>query len=219
MENRAVLAAVLMAALLILYQVLFVSSPAPPPPASAPEGVAKPVPTPEKTAPPPAVLPPARPLPRFAERTVAVDTPLYHAIVGSEGGRLLGWTLHYRGEKVLAERGQMGLSGLILERPGVGGAPVEFTITGGPVTLDGKVGEDRVEVGLRGAVTLGPGQVWEARAQLYAGPKEYRQLRAHGLEGAINFGGFPLPRRYGGLPMEWLGVPVLLVMNFFYRFI
>jgi len=344
MENRAVLAAVLMAALLILYQVLFVSSPAPPPPASAPEGVAKPVPTPEKTAPPPAVLPPARPLPRLAERTVAVDTPLYHAIVGSEGGRLLGWTLHYRGEKVLAERGQMGLSGLTLERPSVGGAPVEFSITGGPVTLDGKtgegtlvmtgedaygvrvretatfradqyavdlavrlengrrvpqtltvalpwvapvkpgapgaqwpselvwqvdgtvhrepldkapvaeespgdwagldslyyltalipartpgspgltltfgkVGEDRVEVGLRGAVTLRAGQVWEARARLYAGPKEYRQLRAHGLEGAINFGGFPLPRRYGGLPMEWLGVPVLLVMNFFYRFI
>jgi len=345
MENRAVLAAVLMAALLILYQVFFIPATAPPPPARAPEGVSKPVPPQEKTAPPPpAVLPAAKVLPRLPERTVSVDTPLYHAIVGSEGGRLLGWTLHYRGEKVLAERGQMGLSGLILERSGVGGQPVEFSITGGPVVLDGKagegtlvmtgedaygvrvretatfradqyavdlsvrlengrrvrqtltvalpwiapvkpgtdgaqwpselvwqvdgtvhrepfdkatvaeetpgdwagldslyyltalipkrpptspglslavgkVGEDRVEVGLRSAVTLAAGEVWEARAQLYAGPKEYRQLRAHGLEGAINFGGFPLPRKYGGLPMEWLGVPVLLVMNFFYRFI
>ena len=67
-------------------------------------------------------------------------------------------------------------------------------------------------------MTLAPGQIWEARAQVYAGPKEYNRLRAYGLEGAIDFGGFPLPRRYGGLPMEWLGVPVLLVMNFFYRF-
>src|SRR5437588_660810 len=168
MENRAVLAAVLMAALLILYQVLFVSSPAPPPPASAPEGVAKPVPTPGKTAPPPAVLPPARPLPRLAERTVAVDTPLYHAIVGSEGGRLLGWTLHYRGEKVLAERGQMGLSGLILERPGVGGAPVEFTITGGPVTLDGKAGEDTLVMTGEDAYGVRVRQTATFRADQYA---------------------------------------------------
>ena len=142
MENRAVLAAVLMAALLILYQVFFIPATAPPPPARAPEGVSKPVPLQEKTATPPAAfLPAAKVLPRLPERTVSIDTPLYHAIVGSEGGRLLGWTLHYRGEKVLAERGQMGLGGLILERPGVGGQPVEFSITGGPVVLDGKAGE------------------------------------------------------------------------------
>src|SRR5438105_6473179 len=142
MENRAVLAAVLMAALLILYQIFFIPATAPPPPARAPEGVEKPVPPQEKTAPPPpAVLPSARALPRLPERTVSIDTPLYHAIVGSEGGRLLGWTLHYRGEKVLAERGQLGLRGLILERPGVGGQPVEFSIAGGPVVLDGKTGE------------------------------------------------------------------------------
>jgi YidC/Oxa1 family membrane protein insertase len=35
----------------------------------------------------------------------------------------------------------------------------------------------------------------------------------------MNFGGFPLPRRYGGLPMEWLGVPILLLMNWVYRYV
>jgi len=340
MENRAILAAVLMAALLIFYEIFLLPAPAPPPQGHGPAPVAKQTLSRVEPAAPPPVLPPVKATPRAPERTVAVDTPLYHAVVGSAGGRLLEWTLHYRGEKVLAERGPMGFRGLVLERPGVRGEPVEFSMEGGPMVLDrkegagtlvmtgedpygvrvrqaeafraddyvvdltvslenrrkvaqtltvalpwvapvkpgapgvqwpselvwqvdgsvyrellekappvqetrgdwagldslyyltglipkspglvpavGKVGEDWAEAGLRGTVTLAPGQVWEARAQLYAGPKEYGRLRAHGLEGAINFGGFPLPRRYGGLPMEWLGVPVLLVMNFFYRFI
>src|SRR5204863_2616150 len=42
-------------------------------------------------------------------------------------------------------------------------------------------------------------------------------LRAHGLQETINFGGFPVPRRYGGLPMEWLGVPILLLLNWVYH--
>jgi YidC/Oxa1 family membrane protein insertase len=78
---------------------------------------------------------------------------------------------------------------------------------------------ESIEAGLRQTVTLGPGQRWEGRAQLYAGPKEYDRLKALGLEGAVNFGGFPVPRAYGGLPMEWLGVPVLWLMNRVYRYV
>jgi YidC/Oxa1 family membrane protein insertase len=345
MENRAILAAVLMAALLILYQVLF--APAPTPPRQGQPSGEAPKPGPSQAEPvaptptPPQALPPARILPRLPEQRVTVDTPIYRAVVGSNGGRLLEWTLHYRGEKVLADEGRLGLRGLIIERSGAGREPVRFTVTGGPIVLDqkdgektlvmtgedpygvrvreaatfradqyvvdlavrlensspraqsfgvlipwlapikpgpggvqwpvelvwqvdgsvhrdepldkvpaigpaqgdwagldsryyltalipkspglslmlGKVADNQVETGVRGEVTLKAGETWQARAQLYAGPKEYRQLRAHGLEGAIDFGGFPLPRRYGGLPMDWLGVPVLLVMNFFYRYI
>jgi YidC/Oxa1 family membrane protein insertase len=65
--------------------------------------------------------------------------------------------------------------------------------------------------------TLQPGQAWEGRVTIYAGPKEYDRLRAYGLEGTLNFGGFPLPRKWGGLPMEWLGVPILLLLNWVYR--
>jgi len=79
--------------------------------------------------------------------------------------------------------------------------------------------EGRAEVGLEQAVSLGPGQSWEGKVAFYAGPKEYDRLKAHGLAGAIDFGGFPLPRAWGGLPMEWLGIPVLLVMHFFYRYV
>jgi YidC/Oxa1 family membrane protein insertase len=88
------------------------------------------------------------------------------------------------------------------------------------VTRKGETGE--VEIALKAAVaSLAPGQGWEGQAQLYVGPKEYNRLKALGvgLESAIDFGGFPVPRRYGGLPMEWIAVPILWLMNLAYRYI
>jgi YidC/Oxa1 family membrane protein insertase len=75
----------------------------------------------------------------------------------------------------------------------------------------------RATVAAVAATTIPPGQAWEGGARLYIGPKEYDRLRAQGLEETLNFGGFPVPRRYGGLPMEWLGVPILLLMNWVYE--
>ena len=77
----------------------------------------------------------------------------------------------------------------------------------------------RASIALRATPTIAPGQAWEGRARLYVGPKEYERLRAHGLQETINFGGFPMPRRWGGLPMEWLGVPILLLMNWVYKYV
>src|SRR5678816_28764 len=66
---------------------------------------------------------------------------------------------------------------------------------------------------------LKPGQIWEGEIQSYLGPKEHDRLKAvgSGLEKSIYFGGFPLPQAYGGLPMEWLAVPILWVMHRFYE--
>ena len=75
----------------------------------------------------------------------------------------------------------------------------------------------RATVALKAAPTIAPGQAWEGNVTFYAGPKEHERLKALGLEGTINFGGFPLPRKWGGLPMEWLGVPILLLMNWTYK--
>jgi YidC/Oxa1 family membrane protein insertase len=77
------------------------------------------------------------------------------------------------------------------------------------------------QVGLRVALpSLKPGQIWEGQAQSYIGPKEYSRLKAVGvgLEKSIYFGGFPLPLEYGGLPMEWLAVPILWLMHRFYEY-
>jgi YidC/Oxa1 family membrane protein insertase len=75
----------------------------------------------------------------------------------------------------------------------------------------------RATVAVQATPTIGPGQAWEGTVVLYAGPKEYDRLKALGLHETINFGGFPLPRKYGGLPMEWLGVPILLLLNWTYK--
>lgn len=77
------------------------------------------------------------------------------------------------------------------------------------------------QVALRASLPpLQPGQSWEGRAELYVGPKEHDRLKALGvgLEKSIFFGGFPMPQAYGGLPMEWIAVPILWLMNLFFAY-
>jgi YidC/Oxa1 family membrane protein insertase len=71
----------------------------------------------------------------------------------------------------------------------------------------------------RATPTIAPGATWEGHVTVFVGPKEYDRLRALGLDGTINFGGFPLPKRWGGLPMEWLGIPILLVLNWVFAYV
>jgi YidC/Oxa1 family membrane protein insertase len=81
----------------------------------------------------------------------------------------------------------------------------------------GKEPVGRATMALQATPEIAAGQAWEGHTTIFVGPKEYDRLKALGLEGAINFGGFPVPRRWGGLPMEWLGIPILLLMNWVYR--
>ncbi len=78
----------------------------------------------------------------------------------------------------------------------------------------------QVEVAIQAAISVAPGQKWDGRALTYVGPKEYESLKALGvgLEKSMYFGGFPVPQAYGGLPMEWLAVPVLYIMHWFYSY-
>jgi YidC/Oxa1 family membrane protein insertase len=364
MEQRAFLAVVLMAAILIIYQVFFIphDSPAPQPagdakqetrPApstgtatpSAPASAPAPAPLPVQVTPAPSQVPP---------RLTRVSTPLYDAVVSSDGGKFQEFTLHYRGDKPMVSVGELGPTGLVITRAGsntshtvamqpsseavrvtaeqksqdlllVGaqdGLRVEETLTfhadsyavgvqvkianissspqsvavtlpwitrqdwrdekakekfqgqhpselvwsaGGhiervdqlcavhdvstagawiamdsiwymtaliPHSTDFRLvaqGEDkaceskskqpvgRATVAVQATLNIPPGQAWEGRVTVFSGPKEYDRLKAVGIEGAINFGGFPIPRRWGGLPMEWLGVPILLLLNWVYR--
>jgi YidC/Oxa1 family membrane protein insertase len=85
---------------------------------------------------------------------------------------------------------------------------------------EGKAG-DSVQAGLRVTLpSLEPGKSWDGRVLSYVGPKEYYRLKALGvgLEKSIYFGGFPLPQSYGGLPMEWIAVPILWLLGWFYSY-
>jgi YidC/Oxa1 family membrane protein insertase len=84
------------------------------------------------------------------------------------------------------------------------------------------------EIGVRVPVpTLEPGKSWEGRLDTYMGPMEYERLHSLGvgLEKAIYFGGFPFPESWAvhyGLPtfpMEYIVVPTLALMRWFYHYI
>lgn len=357
MDKRTTLALLLMAALLMIYPAIFMrqeperitqKTEAPAAPSKQAETMA---PSTQTLAAP---LPPKE-APAAPERTAIVETPLYRAEIGSAGGRVQGWQLHYRGAKPMAAPGILVSRGIVVNRPDQPARPIGFNLSTDKVTLpagggtgelvltgedgfglritetlrfhadsyvvdhqikvenrhsqaqsaevvmawqaavelpkdtpekfqgqhpirvvrlvDGSVhrevlakigefngpgqwiglesewyltaliprsegfrlGESKVtetradsqkplefgQVALRTSLpALTPGQSWEGQAQSYLGPKEYDRLKAvgAGLENSIYFGGFPAPREYGGLPMEWLVVPVLWLMHRFYAF-
>jgi YidC/Oxa1 family membrane protein insertase len=356
MEKRAIFAAVLMAAVFIVYQTFFFpEAPAPqkPPAPTATQPVTPATPTP--SAPLAASVTPVTrtpQAPRPPQRLATVETPLYRAVVSSEGGKLQELVLRYRGEKPMVIVGDLGPQGLLVSpdgnRPGdvismsldkeavtATDKPAELVLTGESdglrirqtlrfhpggyvidallrvenvsgaqrtpalsfpwftrqawhgvpekfqgqhpteivwsihgsvnriddlsaqlgivldgdwvgldsvwylaalvpksqgfklvIATEGKVADQkngdktptgRATVAVKATPTIAPGQAWEGSVAVYAGPKEYERLKALGLEGTINFGGFPLPRKWGGLPMEWLGVPILLLMNWTYK--
>src|SRR5256712_10075862 len=135
MEKRAILAAVLMAALLIVYQAYFFPSSQPSsPPQEHQAPAAQPAPASPAAATPPAArtqspLPPAvTPVARPPQRTAAVDGPLYRAVVSSEGSKLLEWTLKYRGEKPMVVVGEFGPAGLIISTGNSPPEPVPMNI-------------------------------------------------------------------------------------------
>src|SRR2546425_5316124 len=132
MEKRAILAAVLMAAVFIVYQTFFLPV-EPPAPQKAPAQTAAPAPTPQPApapAPAPLVTPPPRgaPGPRPPQRLTTVDAPLYRAVVSSEGGKLQELTLKYRGEKSMVIIGDLGPAGLLVS-PDAGAAAMAVPMT------------------------------------------------------------------------------------------
>src|SRR5712692_3417248 len=142
MEKRAIIAALLMAGLLIVYQTLFVHSPETPPPpaqkseAPAPRGTPQPAPPPPSPAPPsPAAPPIAQAAPSVPERTARVIGPLYRASLGSHGGDLSSWDLFYRGEKPMITPGRLGPRGVTVERPGQPPRVVDFSLSSDSIEL------------------------------------------------------------------------------------
>jgi YidC/Oxa1 family membrane protein insertase len=92
-------------------------------------------------------------------------------------------------------------------------AGFKLEAVGEPAVKDDKQPPAKALIAATATATIAPGQAWEGHVVVYVGPKELDRLEALGLEGAINFGGFPMPRSWGGLPMEWLGMPILRLMN------
>jgi len=151
MEKRAIIAALLMAGLLILYQTLFIhqpEAPSAPPKAevpgmgkgAAPSLPAPPAPSTAAAAPVP-VSPPTVPL-----KTAPIVGPLFKAQVTSRGGDLAAWELEFRGAKPMIVPELLGPLGVTVERAGQPPRVVDFMIT--PESLDLMGGPGRGEITL-----------------------------------------------------------------------
>jgi YidC/Oxa1 family membrane protein insertase len=138
-EKRAVLAAVLMFAMLMVYQYVFAPAPDPPPSrpgettqasgerALAPTGGQAPAVSPAPPA--PAQAPSPMPAPPVPQREAVIETPLYRARIGSSGGALREWTVKFHGDKALIHPGVFGPGGIVVERQGGKAQPVEFSLS------------------------------------------------------------------------------------------
>jgi YidC/Oxa1 family membrane protein insertase len=137
MDKRTTLALLLMAALLTVYSAVFLRGPEPvrqaeqKTEAPAP-GLAKPAETPA----PPAAIPSPKAVASVPERTVTIETPLYRAAIGSVGGQVKGWDLHFRGEKAMVLPGTIDNLGLAVLRPGQPPSPIAFTPSVETIKLD-----------------------------------------------------------------------------------
>jgi YidC/Oxa1 family membrane protein insertase len=133
-------------------------------------------------------------------------------------------------EGAVAPVGQNGvyLSALIPRTPGMSVSEARREIKKQKEGSNESATLHLAEIGTRASVaSLEPGKSWVGQVSTYMGPMEYDRLRSMGvgLEKAIYFGGFPFPEswaaRYGlpSFPMEWIVVPTLAIMRWFYRFI
>jgi YidC/Oxa1 family membrane protein insertase len=204
MDKRTTLALLLMAALLMIYPAIFMREPAPaPPPAQKTEApgpasqgapaATAPAPAPAgATTPPPAKEPPAVP-----ERTAVVETPLYRAAIGSTGGQIKAWELHFRGEKALVLPGVVDNGGWVVRRPGQPPRPIAFALSTGSLKLDkdNPAGEIRM-VGEDG-FGIRVSQILRFRADSYVVEHELRVENRHAVAQGIE-----LAMTWSG-PAEW----------------
>ena len=125
MEKRAILAAVLMAALLVVYQTFFLGQgeAAPEVPDRAAGARPSHAPGPRPPAPPPRAeekpqTGAGRRAARPAQKLARVESPRYIAVVSSEGGKLQEFNLRYRGDKPMVIVGSLGPTGLTVDAGG-----------------------------------------------------------------------------------------------------
>jgi YidC/Oxa1 family membrane protein insertase len=145
MDKRTTLALLLMAALLMAYQIFMpIFMPEPPPeqkPAPKVEAPASPAPAASRPAAgavtsPGTPAPSPKDAPTVPERTAVIETPLYHAAVATTGGQVKAWNLHFRGEKPLVLPGTVDGAGWVVRRAGQPARPIAFALSTESIKLD-----------------------------------------------------------------------------------
>jgi YidC/Oxa1 family membrane protein insertase len=191
MDKRTTLALLLMAALLMIYPAIFMRSPEPDRAAGqkteAPESASK---APAAPAAPMVAVPASAPTPKEApvvpDRTAVVETPLYRAAIGSMGGQIRAWDLHFRGEKAMVLPGVVESPGWVVRRSGQPPRPIAFALSTESLKLDKDrpVGELRL-VGEDG-FGIRVSQVLRFRADSYVVEQDLKIENRHAVPQALD---------------------------------
>jgi YidC/Oxa1 family membrane protein insertase len=181
MDKRTTLALLLMAALLMVYQI-FIPIFEPPPeqkPVPSAEAPAAPAPaTSRPTAAPAASTTTPTPAPKDApavpERTAVIETPLYRAVVATTGGQIKAWNLQFRGEKPLVLPGTVDGAGWVVRRPGQPARPIAFALSTESIKLDKDTPNGELRMVGEDGFGLRVSQVLRFRADSYVVEHELR---------------------------------------------
>ena len=181
MDKRTTLALLLMAALLMVYQI-FIPIFEPPPeqkPVPSAEAPAAPAPaTSRPTAAPAASTTTPTPAPKDApavpERTAVIETPLYRAVVATTGGQIKAWNLQFRGEKPLVLPGTVEGAGWVVRRPGQPARPIAFALSTESIKLDKDTPNGELRMVGEDGFGLRVSQVLRFRADSYVVEHELR---------------------------------------------
>ena len=184
MDKRTTLALLLMAALLMIYPALFLREPPPEqrpaqktgPPASAAKGAdAPPGPVSESVVPPA----PPREASAVPERTAIIDTPLYRAAIGTQGGQVKAWDLRFRGEKPMVLPGTVDSAGWVVRRAGQAARPIAFALSTEAITLDKDTPTGELRMVGEDGFGIRVSQVLRFRADSYVVEHELRVENRH----------------------------------------
>jgi YidC/Oxa1 family membrane protein insertase len=181
MDKRTTLALLLMAALLMVYQI-FIPIFDPPPeqkPVPSAEAPATPAPAASRpTAAPAASTTTPTPAPKDApavpERTAAIETPLYRAVVATTGGQIKAWNLQFRGEKPLVLPGTVDGAGWVVRRPGQPARSIAFALSTESIKLDKDTPSGELRMVGEDGFGLRVSQVLRFRADSYVVEHELR---------------------------------------------
>jgi len=190
MDKRTTLALLLMAALLLVYQAVFFRSSDTDQKAGAKPEVSAPASKP--AGPPPAVAPPAvipPPAPRDApvvpDRTAIIETPLYRAAIGTTGGQIKAWDLHFRGEKPLVLPGVVDSPGWTVGRAGQAPQPIAFALSSDSIKLDKEHPQGELRLVGEDGFGIRVGVVLRFRADSYVVEHDVRVENRHTVAQAV----------------------------------
>jgi len=207
MDKRTTLALLLMAALLMVYQLFMpMFLPEPPPeqkPVAKPQTPAAPSAAPASpatgaaagsvTTPPPS----PKDAPVVPERTAVIETPLYRAAVATTGGQVKAWNLHFRGEKPMVLPGTVDSAGWVVRRPGQPPRPIAFTLSAESIKLDKNTPTGELRMVGEDGFGIRVSQVLRFRADTYVVEHEIRMENRHTVAQGIELA------QVWSAPAEW----------------